>query len=200
MYRKLQTDQEKHLSMATLGRGVELKASEIPGAGRGLFATRPFATGYPVTCYEGEHLSRIEVDAMDIGKQTHVRVVAAHHAYIDGRLNPVRDGLGGASWANDRSYYKARDGTWTKRKGEGGMNNTKYDIWNNELRIVATRPIAIGDEITTSYGSTYWTRANDEIQVRVERKKERARRARRTRRPRRTRRATSAERPERMFN
>jgi hypothetical protein len=169
MYRKLQTDQEKHLSMATLGRGVELKASEIPGAGRGLFATRPFATGYPVTCYEGEHLSRIEVAAMDIGKQTHVRVVAAHHAYIDGRLNPVRDGLGGASWANDRSYYKARDGTWTKRKGEGGMNNTKYDIWNNELRIVATRPIAIGDEITTSYGSTYWTRANDEIQVRVER-------------------------------
>jgi hypothetical protein len=169
MYRKLQTDSEKHLSMATLGRGVELKASGIPGAGRGLFATRPFETGYPVTCYEGEHLSRIEVAAMDIGKQTHVRVVAAHHTYIDGRLNPVRDGLGGASWANDRSYYKARDGTWTKRKGEGGMNNTKYDIWNNELRIAATRPIAIGDEITTSYGSTYWTRANDEIQVRVER-------------------------------
>jgi hypothetical protein len=49
------------------------------------------------------------------------------------------------------------------------MNNTKYDIWNHEVRIVATRPIAIGDEITTSYGSTYWTRANDEIQVRVER-------------------------------
>jgi hypothetical protein len=157
------------LSMATLGRGVEVKASGIPGAGLGLFATRPFETGYPVTCYEGEHLSRIEVAAMDIGKQTHVRAVAALHEYIDGRLNPVRDGLGGASWANDCSHYMARDGTLTKRTKGEGMNNTKFDIWNNELRIAATRPIAIGDEITISYGSTYWVRANDEIQVRVER-------------------------------
>ena len=72
-------------------------------------------------------------------------------------------------WANDRSHYKAKDGTWTKRQGDEDRNKTKFDIWHNELRIVATRPIAIGDEITVSYGSTYWIHANDEIQVRVER-------------------------------
>ena len=84
---------------ATYGDGVDVRDSQIPGAGRGAFATVEFLKGDYVTEYaHGGVLSKAEVARLTV--QTHILTLANQHAYLDGIRSPV-EGKGVGPFVND---------------------------------------------------------------------------------------------------
>lgn len=138
------------LRIGYIGHGLEVKLSLIPNAGNGLFATVPFAKGALITEYDGYYVSKDaakELAERNPEAASHFRGVPTGDVIAGFKLPKEADGWGGASFANDR-----RDSS----------NNSKLeDIWQGpvcRVFLVATEDIAAGDEICTSYGSTYWKR------------------------------------------
>lgn len=130
---------------ATVGAGVRVGPSGLPGAGSGLFATVPFASRDVITRYEPnppEHrgrplLSRAEARAIDDQRW----VMHKDGNYVAG-LHPHRPGLGGGSMANDN----------------GGPYNAEAYVPPGRLdrvylRVKAGKVIRPGEEIFLSYGT-----------------------------------------------
>ena len=70
-------------ALATIGAGVEVRASTILAAGNGLFASRPFERGDLITEYDGRHISHAEAQLLRAqGAHTHVRCLSLQHAYV----------------------------------------------------------------------------------------------------------------------
>ena len=79
-----QADRRAAKQWATIGDGLEVRPSGIPGAGNGLFATQDFASG-PITMYDGDRLQDGKEGACKLAVQTHVgtkgeQQAAAHAA------------------------------------------------------------------------------------------------------------------------
>lgn len=71
------------LPPATIGDGVEVRASSIEQAGNGLFASRAFARGDFITEYDGREISHTEAQLLRAqGAHTHVRCLSLQHAYV----------------------------------------------------------------------------------------------------------------------
>ena len=70
------------LHAATIGAGLELKASTIDGAGAGLFATQRFGSGAKITMYDGRGLPEGFREACALDVQTHVGTKDG--IYVDG--------------------------------------------------------------------------------------------------------------------
>ena len=162
-------------NLATYGNGVTLAPSGIAGAGLGLFATRDFQAGEPITEYTGQLISHAQGRKLSLADRSHVRARFGFRDAIDGKRmpdgTPITDpatqmaGRGIAAFAND-AYNSA---TYS--------NNADFDIKNspatdaiiergniNRLdregeRVVfirATRLIKAGEEIFIPYGTDYW--------------------------------------------
>jgi hypothetical protein len=139
----------------TIGDGIFVAPSKIPGAGNGLFAAVRFERGDVITIYDGARLTGAE--AREPGRvATHLASICTHEA-IDGLRQPV-DGCGGGSFINDPRY---------RRRGMYNAELVRTDIPKTGrgrripkgIHIQANMPIAPGDEIYASYGRRGFKRA-----------------------------------------
>ena len=135
-------------SPATIGDGVEVQASLIPGAGRGLFAQRSFRKGQLITLYDGQKLSD-GFAAARCFPQTHINHCSrTYHGrdggqhgndiYIDGIRDPEA-GCGGGSFANHKQYKRDC--------------NADFTIVLNDVYLTATCNISAAEEIYVYCGN-----------------------------------------------
>jgi hypothetical protein len=122
--------------------GLRIKKSAIPGAGRGLFTTRPFATNEEITRYIGDLAAT--PNSIEMTKDSEYLVQVTQNRLIDGaRTNSMPSRFINAPAASRRHT----NATWKIRRGA------------NEIRITATEPIPANTEILIGYGHAYWNRA-----------------------------------------
>jgi hypothetical protein len=145
------------LPVATIGDGVEVKLSNISGAGWGLFATRDFAANEYITEYDGTVITASEARTLHlIRRASHVRSLEPMHSAIDGfGVSPTARGRGGGSFANDP--YKTperRNAVYVTEYGAAGVQRCGTDTLARCF-LQATSNIQKGAEIYVSYGSSY---------------------------------------------
>ena len=140
-------------TVATLGFGVEVKESQIPDAGLGLFVEVKFYKGDLITEYDGAVISREEALVLrDRGLDTHVRSINRDFL-INGHFAPV-EGRGGASFANDfPKHYNVK--FVTKDKSLMGDNRPGLNVLGG-VYLQALRDIEAGEELYVSYGKDFW--------------------------------------------
>ena len=145
--------------------GVEVRPSGIPGAGRGVFATRDFAIGEFVCVYDGYVITP--------GRQNLDEDVYALPLEGKGMLIGFKDPkseIGVAQLINDAAEISAVD---FPQRGDFKMcclyfadAALRYAVKtrllsnvypaNGTERFIAIKPINKGEELFFSYGSSYW--------------------------------------------
>lgn len=163
--------------IGTPGCGVEIKLSSIAGAGRGLFAVKPFTVGEPITAYYGELVTHAESKKRNA---SHLRSLFAMRFAIDGRYmldgTPITEpetqlaGHGAAAFANDARDQEKNNAEFLKidspknLKAYGTFASGgpwQLDPGESKIILYATKPIKAGQEIFVSYGDDYWKRAEE---------------------------------------
>ena len=124
----------------TIGNGLYVARSRIPGAGNGLFTNVGLSSRDWITKYAGPKITRAQ--AYDGRPMTHLKSdAAAPPIYIDGLRQP-QHGRGGASFANDPRTINRQPNAEYLREGN--------DIY---LRVRPGHRIMPGQEIFVSYGT-----------------------------------------------
>ena len=126
--------------MVLLEKYLEIKDSNITGAGKGLFTTRSITKGTRIVEYKGRIRTWKEVENED--QNYYIFHVTDEHV-IDAstyKKSPAR-------FINDAKGL-------TKVKGI--INNAKFVIDGFRVFVEATRNIPAGSEIFLSYGKEYW--------------------------------------------
>jgi hypothetical protein len=154
-------------SLATIGHGVEARASTLGAeAGLGLFVTSPIAAGALITEYDGE---RIDWKTARERSASHIRSVQKLRTAIDG-LRVPETGRGGGSFANDTVLLAQSTTTNIVRSPTNAAfvtlklkaDDTEEAAFSNiaaeriAVALVATRDIAADEEVFVSYGDDYW--------------------------------------------
>jgi hypothetical protein len=143
-------DRTAAAAAATIGDGVGIKPSGVPGAGFGLFATRIFESKGLITMYDGKRLLDGKAEACALEVQTHVG--SKDGIYFDGYAlaKTATDsdtkcvvGRGGGAFANHSEKPNAE----VMLKDGPGYNNVIF------LRVKQGKTILPGDEIFTNYGT-----------------------------------------------
>ncbi|KAG7381344.1 hypothetical protein PHYPSEUDO_006189 [Phytophthora pseudosyringae] len=122
--------------------GVEVRDSKIPGAGKGLFATRPHARGSTIGEYSGEVLPNEEAWKL---KDKSYLMKLGDGVYVDALNCP--DVL--ARYINDCRGHRGGFNVHFQKRPEDG----KADV-------VAMRDIRPGEELYVNYGRLYWLAYN----------------------------------------
>lgn len=133
---------------------LEVKLSDIPKAGLGVFTKQNIYKNQVITFYDGVIIEWEKAKQLDVqGKSSHIRSLSFGFSAIDGFKNPQKaNGLG--SFINDGLSNK--------------INNAKFkkvflkDSASEMILIVATRFIQKNEEILVSYGKSYWKKRNEE--------------------------------------
>lgn len=124
---------------------LEVRDSNIPNAGKGLFTTMPIKKGAVILEYQGEKISWKECQKRN---QKH-KGMGSYYLYISAKncidAEHTLDSLG--RYANDAEGYI---------KIKGLRNNAEYQIINKTPFIVAKKNIKAGEEILVGYGKEYW--------------------------------------------
>jgi len=147
---------------ATLGDGLELGPSLIPGGGDGVFASRGFQQGDIVTEYGGEVIStKYEPKREQLRDSAYVMSMSDRHVLLDGLHVPRRAGQPAAQWINDAANpelynvtYAETTDPWiaaSSRPHRGVDQEVPFRIW-----VYALRDIEPGEELFVSYGDRYW--------------------------------------------
>lgn len=125
-----------------LQEGVEVRASRIAGAGRGLFATRAHRAGAVVCEYSGVVWRTPE--ALRLADKAFLMRLGGG-AFVDARQTP---------WVLARFINDCR--------GRMGGYNVRFDKRPGEGRadVVAVRDIRAGEELFADYGRLYWLAHN----------------------------------------
>lgn len=132
-------------------KGLEVKRSEIPGAGAGLFATRDFEDGDLIGHYTGEVKTRAQSERDDTGFAV-ARDDGMHVDANNTQTEPTRfaNDCEGGDFPCDNNAEFLDEGDWVP-DGAGG------ERWQtNRLDVRATADIEAGDEIYLNYGQEYW--------------------------------------------
>jgi SET domain-containing protein len=137
---------------------LEVKTSQIPGAGMGLFTKEFISKGMYIAEYKGIITTWDEVkeDATNM-----YLYYVDDSLVIDGR----KDTTAAARYANDASGL-------TRVKGL--RNNARYIFDDGRVYIEAIKDIPAGAEIFVSYGAGYWNTVRRNIKIDREEKKKRA--------------------------
>lgn len=154
--------------LAVVGNGVEIRRSQT-GFGLGLFATRDFAKGEPITAYTGKLVSHETARKLPHTATTHMRSHVAMTWALDGLFlpsgipitNPPEQlrGRGGAAMVNDaRGTEYSNNAEFTFYDSQKNSDPWVKDPKERITYLVATEPIPKGKEIFTSYGRDYWTK------------------------------------------
>ena len=123
-----------------LAAGLDVRPSQVPGAGDGLWTTRAFAAGEVLCEYRGRVLSLAAVLRMSVRERDYVMGGFGLNAHVDGRLDPNMLGR----YVNDH--------------GDASMLNAEFHKLQPERRALvrALRPLVAGEEVFASYGEGYW--------------------------------------------
>lgn len=162
-------------SLATYGNGVTLQTSNIPGAGLGLFATRRFEAGEPITEYTGQIIDDKKARSLSASERSHVRTKFPMRLHIDGKNmpdgTPITDpetqmsGRGIAAFANDarddprysnNAVFDFVDTPATDRMIAAGQLARLPREGERIVFLRALGPIEPGAEIMIRYGDDYW--------------------------------------------
>ncbi len=127
--------------MALLERKVMVKESQLPGAGKGLFAKELIPKGTRIVEYKGKITNWKDVDDND-GNNGYIYYVKRHHV-----IDASRHASALARYANDARGL---------RRVKGVTNNAAYTEEGLRVFIEATKDIAPGAEILVEYGKEYW--------------------------------------------
>lgn len=140
-------------SVARINCGVVAQQSNIPGAGYGLFASRPFQKNEYISYYDGIEITRREALELRLkGQDSHVRSTSLLGLCVNGYTGQnIPDLAGAASLANHRTRA---DGANTRLENKNGI------CW---LR--ANCNIQPGDELTCDYGRGYWQHRQGQTKV-----------------------------------
>jgi SET domain len=152
-------------TLPVVGNGNEIKKSNVPNAGLGLFVTRDFDMGACVGYWHPTELIPYN-DARRHPPEirTHYRSLFAMRWVIDGKVKDDKDPrivlnrLGGAGYTNDLQSQNLNNCEfdwidWPER-------TDIFDFTDLDVRIIilrATRPIKAGEELFVSYGADYWS-------------------------------------------
>lgn len=144
--RQMPAKRSKKNSSAVIGNGVELRPSQIPNAGVGLFATRNFERNELITEYEGEQIDWKEAQRRrDQGRDSHIKSLAYGYVAIDGLKDPsTATGFGGGSFANDP--YKSEFTDNAKFVIKEDKKQGRDRIWLQALHYIDA-----GEEIFVDY-------------------------------------------------
>jgi len=120
-------------------KGLRIKESMIPDAGRGLYAEKPYKQGQIVSQYRGQKLKKRDIDKKyeEQGDFTVCNGNKPHNICVDAAVTSSSNGR----------YANTTD----------ARNNVqlKYKNANKTFRLVATEPIPTSKEIFADYGQTY---------------------------------------------
>ena len=160
LFRRLKINYNR---MALLEKGLVVKQSRIPNAGKGLFTKVFIPKGTRIVEYKGKISTWKDVDHKE-GKNGYIYYVTRNYV-IDASTN--QKAL--ARFAND-----ARGLQHIK----GMNNNCIYALFNGKVYIQSIKDIPPNSEILVDYGREYWDviRYNARLQTAELRKKRNARR------------------------
>mmetsp|Transcript_7304 Transcript_7304/g.23262 ORF Transcript_7304/g.23262 Transcript_7304/m.23262 type:complete len:175 (-) Transcript_7304:420-944(-) len=128
-------------------QGVEARASSIPNAGDGLYATRHFSKGEVLGEYHGRVLTLYQATRLE--NRDYLMGGFGINAHVDARF-----ALGSAArYVNDHFDSAKRNAHFIKDKRA------------KRAKLVAMRPIARGEEVYASYGESYWRARGIEYQA-----------------------------------
>jgi uncharacterized protein len=120
-----------------------VKTSQLPGAGKGLFTTRPIKKGTLIIEYKGEIINWSQyMERVKRNEDGYLFYISKTHC-IDAYPTPRYK----ARYANDAQGLT---------RVEGLTNNCEYEIWDDKCFIVAQRDIEAGEEIFVDYTEEYW--------------------------------------------
>ena len=117
-------------------QGLRVKASGVPNAGLGLYATRRIPKGRVIARYEGEEMTRTQVQRRYGSKRGEYVYCKSKRKCRDAR----RSNAGVARFANDSRGTKQR-------------NNARL---TTAFSLKATANIPAGRKVLASYGAAYW--------------------------------------------
>jgi SET domain-containing protein len=126
--------------MALLERQLEVKESNIPGAGKGLFTSKFISKGSRIIEYKGKIRTWKEVQYDD--NNYYIFYVSENHIIDAGRHKKSL-----ARYINDAKGLQ---------KIKGLNNNAEFVVDGLKVFVEATRDIPAGTEILLSYGKEYW--------------------------------------------
>lgn len=144
------------------GNGLERKPSSIPGAGGGIFASKPFKRGNYVCFFDGFDQETLDEDTD--------WEYTLHHQHGDGHRVGYKEPYhpcGVGQLINDAAMIDVSTRTATleevyekiRRYKERG-NEIASLAWmqddSNPFMLFATRDINVGEELFVSYGPAYW--------------------------------------------
>ena len=116
---------------------IEIRKSNIPGAGNGVFAKKDIKAGTKLGIYRGERLTGKELDDRYAETGCSIYVLG-----LEGGINVDASG----KHYNWISHVNASKGTCKKPN----------IYWDTKGRVFAKRNIKAGDELYASYGADYW--------------------------------------------
>lgn len=119
-------------------KNLEIKTSNIPNSGRGLFTKIDIKKGTPISEFTGVPISDEEMEKLE-GPEKHYLV-----AKSDGSTINVYNSDSPAIYVNDAHNTDFKNNSKIKELSDGG-------VW-----LVATKNIKAGEEIYCSYGTDYW--------------------------------------------
>jgi uncharacterized protein len=120
-----------------------VKKSQLPGAGKGLYTTKPIKKGSKVIEYKGEIISWKEYEERVKANKDGYLFYVNRNLCIDAYPTPQHK----ARYANDAAGLS---------RVKGLRNNSNYQIFGDKCFIVATKDIEAGEEIFVNYTKEYW--------------------------------------------
>ena len=126
--------------MALLEKHLEVKESNIPGAGKGLFTKTFIAKGTRITEYKGRIRTWKEVEYDD--SNYYIFYVNEDHV-----IDAARNKKSLARYINDARGLQ---------KIKGLNNNAEFVVDGLKVFVVAIKDIQPGSELFLGYGKEYW--------------------------------------------
>jgi hypothetical protein len=120
-----------------------VKESQLPGAGKGLFTTRPIKKGAKIIEYKGEIIQWKEYQKRVKENKDGYLFFINNKLCIDAYPTPGFK----ARYANDAAGLS---------RLKGLKNNSDYEVFGNRCYIVSRRDIKAGEEIFVNYTKEYW--------------------------------------------
>lgn len=124
---------------------LEIKKSQIPNAGMGLYTHQLIKRGEVVVEYKGEVITWAQCQK----RNDALEGVGAYYFYISDRkcVDALHTPEALARYANDAAGIV---------RIEGYRNNARFEVIKGKPYIVASRNIKPGEEVFVSYGKVYW--------------------------------------------
>lgn len=143
-----------------------VKRSRLPGAGKGLFTTKPYKKDQVVIEYRGEIIQWKEYRERVAANKDGYLLFISRKKCVDAYSTPQYK----ARYANDAMGIS---------RVKGVRNNCQYEIHGDRGYIVTTRDIKAGEEIYVDYTKQYWDVMRHNIKLAEEKKKEKSGKQRR---------------------